>query len=155
MQPDPFHQCNSILIPGADPFRHGPQCACDIDAPRTLPVAADGRTSWTTTAALASQLIAVLDGTAYAYPAPGQDTGDFARDQLARAAAAALWHLIAHAIHTDDEHHLEAFAEAMFGPGRIPADAAEVLGPPFADIARFIITTIQAQRAGAEPETTS
>jgi hypothetical protein len=116
---------------------------------------ADGRSQWYTIAALSSQLLAVLDGTPYAYPALKQDTADFARDQLARAAAAALWLLIRHVADGGDEDHLEAFAAAMFGPGRLPAEAADVLGPPFVDLARFIITTIEAQRAGAEPEATS
>lgn len=108
----------------------------------TLPVPADGRTQWFTLASLGSQLTAVIDGKPYPYPEPGQDTGDFARDQLARAAAAALWTLLLHAIETEDEHHFETFTEALINHDRIPAAAANVIGPPLADLINAMLPVI-------------
>lgn len=100
----------------------------------TLPVPADGRTQWFTLASLGSQLTAVIDGKPYPYPEPGQDTGDFAREQLARAAAAALWMLVAHAVREGDDHHFETFTEALINTDRLPAAVVEPFAPAFAQL---------------------
>jgi hypothetical protein len=118
----------------------------------TLPLPADGRTQWFTLASLGSQLTAVIDGTPYAYPEPGQDTGDFARDQLARAAAAAIWALLAHAVTTGDDHHFDTFTAALINSGRIPEDAAAAVGPAFADL---ITAALPLLVAAINPEGTS
>jgi hypothetical protein len=193
MQPDPLHQCDSIITTGADPFRHGPGCACEHDAPdaltdrlrgagtihvptgigalpataqaalkviaaeamdggrSTYPMPADGRTEWFTVAALASQLTAALTGAPYAYPALAQDTADFARDQIAAAAAAALWLLIRDAVDRDNEHHLEAFGEAL--AEHFPTAAAEAVRPTVADLLWAALPAIAAALE-AEAEST-
>lgn len=85
-------------------------------------------------AAAAAGLLVHIDATPYAYPEVGQDPADFARDQLAHVAAAALWTLVTHAAHSGDDHHLETFTEALINTDRLPAAVVEPLAPAFAQL---------------------
>lgn len=86
-------------------------------------------------ASAAAGLLVHIDATPYAYPEVGQDPADFARDQLAHVAAAALWTLVAHAVGTGgDDHHLETFTQALINTDRLPAAAVEPLAPAFAQL---------------------
>lgn len=99
-----------------------------------VPVDMSTDARWHAVAAAASGLLVHIDATPYAYPEPGQDTGDFARDQLAEAAAAAIWALLAHAVTTGDDHHFDTFTAALINADRIPENIAAVIGPAFADL---------------------
>lgn len=90
---------------------------------------------WHAVAAAAAGLLVHIDATPYAYPEHGQDPADFARDQLAHAAAAAIWALLAHAVGTGgDDHHLETFTAALINADRLPAAVVEPLAPAFAQL---------------------
>lgn len=107
-----------------------------------VPVDMSTDARWHTVAAAAAGLLVHIDATPYAYPAPGQDTADFARDQLAHAAAAALWALIAHGITTGEEDHLNTFITAIVGGGRLPEAAAEAIGPALAQLVNAAVPII-------------
>lgn len=78
-----------------------------------------------------------------AYPSDGQTPDDFARSNLAEAAAAALWELIADAMTSDNESHLEEFAKAIMAPDRIPPTAADTIAPVIANLIPPIVDIIK------------
>lgn len=160
MKPEPDHECTSILVPGAIPFRHTPGCACDVD-PAPLPprppsftqrdpnppaLPEDPERRWCAIAREAAGVLVYLSDKPYAYPAEGQLWEHFARGQLAEVAAAALWELIEGAMDSDDEQHLEAFVLSLTGPGRLPEAAAAAIGPVVADLIPPIVSAIEDAR---------
>lgn len=94
-------------------------------------------------ASAAAGLLVHIDATPYAYPEVGQDPADFARDQLAHVAAAALWTLVSHAVGSGgDDSHLETFTEALINTDRLPAAVVEPLAPAFAQLLDYALPAV-------------